>query len=252
MNITYLGLEVRRLLRDPVSLFFTTGLPLVFYLVFGAAQDYGSQSVGNGNVAMMVMVSMAGYGAVTTAVGVGGRAAVERMQGWGRQLGLTPLTDRGYVGVKVGLALIATSLTIALIFTAAALTGAVGTASAWLLSALALVIGAGMFALYGLIFGLGFRAEGAVAAASGSIVLLGLLGNVFVPLSGWMLAVAKVTPLYGLVSLARYPISNGYVLGSGGELLHEPLWVPVANVGAWLVVFAVLATLLVRRSRGRQ
>lgn len=252
MNLTYLGLELKRLLRNPVSVLFTALLPVFFYLIFGAAQDYGSQDVGNGNVAMMIMVSMAGYGAVTGAVGLGGMAAVERMQGWGRQLGLTPMTDRGYIAVKVGLALLTTGLTIGLVYAAGALTGASGAVSAWLLSGLTLVIGSVMFALYGLIFGLGFRTESAVSAASGSLVVLGFLGNIFFPLSGWMLSIAKFTPLYGLISLARYPVNGGHTLGARGELVHEPLWVPVANVGAWLVVLAVLATLLVRRSRGRQ
>lgn len=253
MNPTYVGLEIKRILRDPVSLFFTAGLPVFFYLIFGAAMSWGGESVGNGNVSMMIMTSMAAYGAVTAAVSLGGMAAVERMQGWGRQLGLTPLTDRDYIAVKVALAVIITMIPIGLVFAAGALTGASGTASAWLLSGLTLVVGAAVFALYGLIFGLAFRTEAAVSAAGGSVVILGFLGNVFFPLSGTLLTIAKLTPLYGLNALARYPISGGDVMdGTSGAIVHEPLWVPLANVGGWLLVLGVLATLLVRRSRGRQ
>jgi len=253
MNLTYIGLELKRIVRDPVSLFFTAGLPVFFYLVFGAAMSWGDGAVGNGNVSMLIMVSMAAYGAVTAAVAIGGMAAVERMQGWGRQLGLTPLTDTGYVRVKVALAVLITIIPIGLVYAAGALTGSRGTAGAWSLSALILVIGAAMFALYGLIFGLAFRTEAAVSAASGSVVILGFLGNLFFPLSGTLLTIAKFTPLYGLNALALYPISEGYVLdGTTGAVTHEPLWIPFANVAGWLLLLAILATLLVRRSRNRQ
>lgn len=75
---TMLRLEVLRVLRDPVTLFFTVGLPVFRYLIFGASQDFGSQSAGNGNVAMAIMVAMAAVGAVSATVGIGGRAALER------------------------------------------------------------------------------------------------------------------------------------------------------------------------------
>ena len=253
MNPTYVGLELKRIFRDPVSLFFTAGLPVFFYLIFGAAMSWGDESVGNGNVAMMIMTSMAAYGAVSAAVALGGMAAVERMQGWGRQLGLTPLTDRDYVGVKVTLAVLITMIPIGLVYAAGAVTGARGSGQAWLLSGLILVIGSAIFALYGLIFALAFRTEAAVSAAGGSVVILGFMGNVFFPLSGTLLTLAKFTPLYGLNALARYPISEGWLIdGTTGDLTHEPLWIPLANVGAWLLVLSIVATLLVRRSRSRQ
>ena len=104
MNTTYYRLELRRILRDPVSLFFTVGLPGFLYLVFGAQPDYANDTVRDGNVAMWIMIAMAGYGAMTATSGLGGAAAIERMQGWSRQLGLTPLRDHQYVGVKAATA----------------------------------------------------------------------------------------------------------------------------------------------------
>ena len=41
MNATYYRLEVLRFVRDRVGLFFTVGIPLFMYLVFGAAQSFG-------------------------------------------------------------------------------------------------------------------------------------------------------------------------------------------------------------------
>ncbi|WP_317259691.1 hypothetical protein [Kocuria atrinae] len=68
--------------------------------------------------------------------------------------------------------------------------------------------GSVVFALYGLAAGLLFRSEGAVGAASGLLVVFAFLGNVFMPLSGALLEFARFTPLYGIVGLARYPITE--------------------------------------------
>ncbi|MCH1865831.1 ABC transporter permease [Nocardioides sp. CFH 31398] len=253
MNTTYLALEVKRFVRDRVTLFFVAILPAFFYLIFGVAQDFGSQSAGNGNVALYIMVSMAAYGAVTATTGVGGAAAIERMQGWGRQLGLTPLRDTGYVAVKATLAVLVAAVPVSVIAVLGVLTGAEGTARAWLLSLLAVLAGAWVFALFGLVVGLAFRTEGAVNAIGGIVVVLGFLGNIFIPLSGTLLDVARFTPLYGYVALVRYPITEGVLPdNAGGTAATDPLWLPLVNLGAWALVLGLVATWLVRRGRGRQ
>lgn len=253
MNATFTGLELRRVFRDYVSMFFIAVLPAFFYLIFGAAQEASSEDAGNGNVAMYVMISMAAYGAVTATTGVGGMAAVERMQGWGRQLGLTPLPDSDYVFMKAAVAVAVAAIPITLIYLLGVLTDAEGTVGAWLLSALIVLAGAAVFALYGLVFGLALKSEAAVGAASGSLVILAFMGNIFFPLSGTLLTLAKFTPLYGYVSLARYPVTEGYLFNiSDGTVTHEALWVPVVNVSVWAVIFALLAIWLVRRGRARQ
>ncbi|KGN34585.1 ABC transporter [Knoellia sinensis KCTC 19936] len=248
----YLRLELKRVTRDLVTMFFVVALPAFMYLLFGASAGWSQQSAGNGNVALYVMISMAAYGAVTATVGVGGTAAVERMQGWGRQLGLTPLGDGTFVAIKATVALLIAILPILVVYVLGAFTGAKGSLMAWAGSAAILVAGAVMFALYGLIFGMAFRSESSVSAASGSLVILGFLGNIFFPLSGFLLDLARFTPLYGYVSLARYPLTGGDVVDTAGNLTHQPLWMPVTNVVVWTVIFAVLATWLVQRSRGRQ
>lgn len=252
ITTAYVGLELKRVTRDLVTMFFVAGLPAFFFLLFGASAGYSQEQAGNGNVAMYIMISMAAYGAVTATVGIGGMAAVERMQGWGRQLGLTPLRDGSYVAMKAIVALAIAIIPITLVYVLGLVTGSQGTLTAWLGSIAILVVGAVMFSLYGLIFGLVFRSEAAVSAASGSLVVLGFLGNIFFPLTGWMLDLARFTPLYGYVQLARYPLTEGQVIDTDGNLSHEALWMPLANVAVWTVILAVLATWLVRRSRGRQ
>lgn len=248
MNATFVGIEIKRIVRNVPALFFTAVLPAFMYIVFGATQSYKDEKVGNGNVAMYIMISMAVYGAVSATTSIGGMAAVERMQGWGRQLGLTPLRDSSYVGMKALVAITIALIPIAIIYAIGAFTGAEGSASAWLLSALLCIVGAGIFALFGLAIGAGFRSETAVSAAGGSLVILAFLGNVFLPLTGAMLAFAKFTPLYGVAALARYPVTEGYL--TNGD--RDPLWAILLNVGVWTLIFAALATVLVRKGRGRQ
>lgn len=253
MNRTFYLLEVRRILRDPVTLFFITGLPAFMYVIFGATQEWGEMPYGRGNVNMSVMIAMAAYGAVTATAGIGGSAAVERMQGWGRQLGLTPLADRAFVATKALVATSVAALPVDLIFGLGVLLGAEAPGWVWAATAALVMAGAVTFALYGLVFGLAFRSESAVSAASASLVVLGFLGNVFMPLSGAMLTFAKFTPLYGYVALAKYPMTGGQLYDMGtGALISEPLWQPLANMVAWTLIFALIAVALVRRGRARQ
>ena len=76
---------------------------------------------------------------------------------------------------------------------------------------------------------------------------MAFLGNVFTPMSGLMLDLGRLTPLYGYAALARFPLSEGH-LPLGGR---DSLWLLVANVLAWTVIFSLLALWGVRRSRAR-
>lgn len=252
MNLTYIGIELRRVARDFVTMFFVAVLPAFMYIIFGVSMPYTGEHIGHGNVAMYVMISMAVFGAVTATTGIGGAAAVERMQGWGRQLGLTPMSDGQYVLVKTSVAFLIAVIPIALIYILGGFTGASGDAMAWIVSGLIVIAGAAVFSLYGLIAGLLFRTEAAIGAASGSLVILAFLGNIFFPLSGGMLAFARFTPLYGLVSLARYPLTEGELISNTGTGGTDSVWLAVANLVVWTIIFVIAALLLVRRGRSRQ
>ena len=78
MNMTYFSLEIKRIIRDPMVLFFTVGLPAVLYLIFGVSQEFSDEPINDGNVAMWIMIAMAAYGALSATTGVGGMTALER------------------------------------------------------------------------------------------------------------------------------------------------------------------------------
>ncbi len=241
---TYALLDLRRQLRDRIGMFFTIGLPAFMFLVFGLGSE---DAVGSGNVAMYVMISMAAYGAVTATTGVAGSAAMEQVMGWGRQLGLTPMRPLAFVAAKAAVAMTVAAMPVTLIFSIGAATGARGSWSDWVLAAATVWLGSALFASYGRAICLAVRGTNAPGIASGMIVVMAFLGNVFTPMSGFMLDLGRLTPLYGYVALARFPLTDGW-LPVGGR---DPLWLPVANVLAWTVIFSLLAMWGVRRSRAR-
>ena len=235
MNVTYWAIDLRRTLRDITNIFFIVGLPLVMYFVFGSAQSYRDAPVAHGNVGAVVMISMAVYGAVTATTAISGGAALERFQGWGRQLGLTPWSGAGFVVTKSAVAMTIAAVPVLTV----GIAGAASLGAAWL--------GSAVFAGYGLSAGMAFRSESALGVAGGSLVLLAFAGNLFIPLSGVMLDLARFTPLYGVNALARYPITGGVV----ADGVVDPVWLPVLNVVAWALILGTTAAVLVRRRRGR-
>lgn len=243
--VAYARLDLRRQLRDRMGMFFTVALPAFLFLVFGLG---GEQAYGSANIAMYVMVSMAAYGAVTATTTVAGSAAVEQTMGWGRQLALTPLPGLALVGIKTAVAMVVAAVPVALIFAIGAATGAAGTTFDWVASAAIVWIGSAVFAVYGLAVCLAFKGENAPGIASGLIVIMSFLGNVFTPMDGIVLEIGRFTPLYGYAGLARYPISEGNLPNDAG---HDPVWLLVANVVSWTVIFAVLALWGLRRRRER-
>ena len=249
----YAGWELLRNVRMVESTFFIVVLPTVLYIMFGALSSWGDGEAGHGNVSAYNMTAMAVYGATMATSAIAGSAAIERQQGWGRQLGLTALGGSGYMVGKILVALGIALLPIVVIFVVGALTGArFDEGWMWPASGGLALLGAIPFALYGLAAALLFRSEAAVSAASGILVVLAFFGNLFMPLTGTLLTIAKFTPVYGIAALTRWPQLEGAVIDtSGGAPASDPLWMIVLNVVAWTVIFAVLCLVASRRSTRR-
>lgn len=243
--LAYLTLDLKRQLRDKMGLFFIVALPAFLFIVFGLGDD---EPYGSGNVGFYVMAGMAAYGAVTATTTVSGSAATEQTMGWGRQVALSPLSPLTFVAIKAAVSMIVAAVPIALIFGIGAATGAEGTASDWILSALIAWAGSLVFAIYGLAMCLIFKGANAASIASGLIVILSFLGNLFSPMSGVMLTIGKFTPLYGYAGLVRYPLTGGELPMDAGT---DALWMLVANVAAWTAIFSALAVWGLRRRRAR-
>jgi ABC-2 type transport system permease protein len=241
MNLTYLRIEIKRLIRNPRIMIFTIILPSVMLGVFGS-QAKGA-TIGGVPASAYLMVTIGLYGAMTAALSSAGLIAVERSIGWNRQLRLTPLTPAKYVLAKFGL-----SMLIALVpLIVVQLIGAIGLgvrlpAGTWAGAFLGAWLGAVPFAALGI--ALGYVAKpSSIQQLSGLIsMMLALFGGLWVPYEAmphWMKIVADVTPTHWVSQVALSPLS-------GGVTRHA-----ITVMAAWTLGLALLARRLFRADTAR-
>ncbi len=251
MIATYIRVEFARHIRDGYNLIFALLLPAAMYFLFGNIPSYTEFDLGSGNVKFYLMVSMAAYGAAVSTVAIAGTVATETMQGWGRQIALTKMPPAAFVTSKMIVAATVAAASAALVFALGAATGArVSEGWIWSVSYLIILAGAMIFACYGIGVGMVFKSESALGLASGLMVFFAFFGNVFMPLDGGMLDAARFTPMYGYVALARYPLLKD--IPAGYDMAPDALWIPVANLVAWALIFAVFAVVATRKAKARQ
>ena len=226
-NRTLLRIELTRMLRNRRTVIFTLIFPAALFLSFGSTEDW-NDSVGHGNVAAYVMVSMALYGAALTAAAAGTQVALERAMGWSRQLRLTPLNPAVYIVVKALLALVLSALAIAVVNAVGYLQGKPEMAAGvWVECALLTLACTSVFAALGLFVGYLVPGENAMQILGPGLALLSFLGNVFIPIDEgtWIYTIAQWTPMYGVAEISRYPLT--------GDLS----WIACVNAALWLAIF---------------
>ncbi len=230
-------LDLLRTVRNVRYLIFTLGIPVGFYLLYGAM--YGSNRIFAHTLwGAYFLVSMATYGAIGTALNVtGAEAAQERAAGWQRYLALTPLTGAQYVAAKIITALIANLGVVILLTLVAGLRGVAVFTLPVLPAIFSVWLGSISFAALGLWIG---QVLNSSTASYGVVVLylvLGFLGGLWTPLSilppifahiawylpsyaaaslGWAVLAHHSETLRNLGVLAGYII----VFGGAGGLLY--------------------------------
>jgi ABC-2 type transport system permease protein len=75
-SATFLGLELRRTLRNRRTVVFTLVMPAVLFLLFGTGHGNTTDRVGSGNVTAYVLVSMAVYGAMLASTSAGATVSI--------------------------------------------------------------------------------------------------------------------------------------------------------------------------------
>jgi len=227
-NLTMLGIELKRVLRNRRTLVFALVLPVALFLSFSSASGYGD-SVGHGNVAAFVMVSMALYGAALTAAAAGASVGGERALGWSRQLRLTPLSPAVYVGTKALVAVVMGAVAVAVVNVAGLVQGHAETSAVrWVACGLLTVACTMVFASLGVFVGYLVPGENAMQVLGPGLALLAFLGNVFIPIedhTSLLWHIAQLTPMFGVAEVSRAPLT--------GELP----WYAVVNVVVWLALF---------------
>jgi ABC-2 type transport system permease protein len=231
LNVTVLGLEIRRLMRNRRTVIISIVFPVVFFLIFGLNKAYALEPDGRGNVAAFVMLSMALYGAVLATTYAGAMVSIERAAGWSRQLRLTPLSPVAYISIKMLTALVLGLCSVAAVFAAGLLTHKASMPGyLWIVSGLSVWIGSLVFAAFGLLMGYLLPTENVMQILGLGLAALSFLGGLFTPLNQLphtVQEIAQFTPLYGLNQLVHAPMLGGSV---------HLAW--VANAVIWLAIFA--------------
>jgi ABC-2 type transport system permease protein len=229
-NTTILGIELRRMLRNRRTMFFTLVFPAGLFFAFGGAKGWNDDA-GNGNVAAYIMVSMALYGAALTAASAGAMVALERAMGWSRQLRLTPLSPVSYIVVKAIVALVMGAVAVTVVNLSGIVQGKPDMpVDTWIECAVLGVLCTLVFAALGVFVGYLVPGENVMQILGPGLALMAFLGNVFIPIddhTSLIWHIAQWTPMFGVAEVTRAPLT--------GDLP----WYAVVNAVGWLAVFVL-------------
>jgi ABC-2 type transport system permease protein len=246
---TYLRIELARKLRNRRTLIFTLIFPVMMFLIVGYPMrdvPLTDTAVADGgpSVAAFIMVSMAMYGAMMSATQTGASVAVERAQGWSRQLRLTPLNPLVNVLIKMIAGMLLGLVAVIATYVVGAVSGIQLSAVQWISTGLVgWLLASAVFTTLGLMVGYVVPGENAAQVTSLAIVLLAFIGGLFYPVStmpDFMQTIAAFTPVYGISELARAPLT-----GDGFHLAA------LANALTWFVVFLAGTVFFFRRDTKR-
>lgn len=240
-NPTMLGIELKRLVRNRRTLIFTFIFPAVMLLAF-AGEDGWDEPAGNGNVAAYILIAMALYAASMIAASTGASVALERAQGWSRQLRLTPLSAPAYVLTKSLCALTMGLVSIIVVNAIGLIQGhAHMPLGVWLASGVLTVACTLTFAALGVYVGYLVPGENAMQFLGPGMAALAFLGNVFIPIQPGTLmwTVSAFSPMFGVAEITRWPLT--------GDLP----WYAVVNAVVWFGLFVAGAAWRMRKDTAR-
>ena len=209
----YLRFEVPRTLRNRRFIVLAIGFPVLFYLLFTRVLT-GTTGVDPAAEAFG-MVSIAAFGAIGASLSGAVRVAMERTNGWTRQLRVTPLPSVAYVTTKVASGYLTAVPPIALVMVVAFVVNGVSLpVTTWLAIFIALAVGAIPFAALGVLIGYVFEESTAQLVFTISYVGLAVLGGLWTPISAFpdtLATLARLTPSYhyanlGWTALAGQPL----------------------------------------------
>ncbi|HVA85269.1 MAG TPA: ABC transporter permease [Candidatus Saccharimonadales bacterium] len=241
-NLTFLAIEVRRLLRNRRTVVVTLIVPVILFLLFKA----NKRAVAVGGIEMTAATTMIGiavYGAMLAATSGGAMVSIERALGWSRQLRLTPLQPAAYIAIKVLTAMLLGLTSVAVVFVVGAASGVQMAPGTWLMTGVLAWAGSFVFAAFGLFVGYLLPSENVMQVIGPVLAIFSLFGGLFVPLSllpSVMQDIAPYMPTYGVASIARFPLVGG---------AFDVTW--LLSVVIWTAAFAIAAMMLFRRDTRR-
>jgi ABC-2 type transport system permease protein len=235
-SLTFLAIEIRRLLRNRRTVILTLVVPVVLFLLFRSGKRFGAGGV---DAEATTMIGIAVYGAMLAATSGGAMVSIERALGWSRQLRLTPLRPAAYIAVKVLTAMLLGLTSVVVVFVIGAISGVQMAPVVWILTGVLAWASAFVFAAFGLFMGYLLPSQNVMQVIGPILGIFALFGGLFVPLRllpTTMQTVAPYMPPYGVAGIARYPLVGGNFD-----------WTWLLSVALWTAGFTIAAMLLFRR-----
>lgn len=242
MTATYLRFELLRTVRNGRFFIFSLAFPLVLYFVIAGPNQGERNFEGTGiSVPLYYMIGLASFGAMMSTLSCGARIAAERSAGWNRQLRITPLHPRAYLGAKVATAYAMALLSIVSLYACGLVLGVRLPLGDWLAMTLLILVGLVPFAALGIVIGHLMTVDSIGPVMGGVTSLLALLGGTWFPItSGFTFELARCLPSYWLVQASH--------VGVGGDGWGVRGW---AVIAAWSAALSLLAAWAYRRDTAR-
>ncbi len=242
-SLAYTRFELVRTLRNVRLLVFSFGFPLILYFLIAAPNRNEHNFNGSGiSIPLYYMVGLVAFGAMTALISSGARIAVERTDGWTRQLRITPLATSAYFGAKVATGYTLAAMTIALLYASGVSLGVTLPADRWLEMTGLIVVALIPFAALGIFLGHLLTADSIGPAIGGTVSLLALVSGTWFPIGshGILHDIGQFLPSYWLVRASHVSL-GGPAWTAGG-------WIVIA---AWTIALGVAARIAYRRDTGR-
>ena len=155
--------------------------------------------------------------------------------------------------VKTGTAVGTAALPVVVVLAAGALTDSRMEGWVWAVSPLICLIGVLPFVLWGLAAGMWLPSSASIGIATSLVSLFAFIGNAFMPLNHTLLTISRFTPMYGATALARWPLGEGWAYVPDRQAgVQDPLWMPLANLVVWTLIFGLLVNGARRRATRRR
>jgi ABC-2 type transport system permease protein len=205
-------------------------VPLVlFFLVAGTHRH---EHVADIPFPLYSMTSRAAWGAMSAVIAGGARIAAERAIGGNRQLRVTPLSVRAYLGSKVLTGYAMALISIALLYGAGLSLGVHLPIDRWIVMTLLLLVGLVPFAVMGVLIGHVVSTDSMGPAMGGTTAIFALLGGVWGPIAehGFVHSLSELIPSHWLVEASHVALGGGVWPARGFVV-----------IGVWTLVLARLA-----------
>ncbi|WP_375480708.1 ABC transporter permease [uncultured Jatrophihabitans sp.] len=242
MNATYLRYEMLRLFRNRQSFVVSLIVPLVVFLTVGIP-NRTEKIVGDVTVGRYYLAGMMALGTMAAIFAGGARIALERQNGWNRQLRLTPLPAGAYIRTKLATSYLLAFLVMVLLTIAALAIGVSLPAAQWAEAIGLALVALIPFAAFGIALGHLIRPDALSPVIGIGVSFFAILGGAYFPIGGthgFMHDFVRLLPSFWLAQAGKN--------GIGGESWTTEAWIVVA---AWSAALGALAAWAYRRDTRR-